>query len=242
MSADIGMSTTQCSQCGSPLAVGDRHCGRCGGRAVGSADRRLTRQLVALAALAAPVILGGVMIVRLNQTAPVSVVDATALPSRDASAPPTARPVEAPSGNPVAIAPSMPAATVTVTVAASVTPPVVAEPAVPLGPASGCTTSRWRQGARDACVGYLQTLANYQLGLFGGSAIDVDGIFGVQTASAVTSVQAHRGLDIDGIVGPQTWSALCQFTALPGGVTLPDGFPLAAARSAGCPGADLWHY
>lgn len=38
-----------------------------------------------------------------------------------------------------------------------------------------------------------------------GQAIDVDGVFGPRTKSAVKAVQTAAGVPADGIVGPQTW-------------------------------------
>lgn len=41
-----------------------------------------------------------------------------------------------------------------------------------------------------------------------GSSLEIDGIFGPGTQSAVRAFQQRHGLLVDGIVGPQTWSAL----------------------------------
>ena len=41
-----------------------------------------------------------------------------------------------------------------------------------------------------------------------GTAIVVDGIFGVRTDSAVRAFQTSRHLPVDGLVGAHTWSAL----------------------------------
>ena len=43
---------------------------------------------------------------------------------------------------------------------------------------------------------------------FHGQNLDVDGIFGPQTRTAVVNFQNQKGLSADGIVGPKTWSAL----------------------------------
>ena len=41
-----------------------------------------------------------------------------------------------------------------------------------------------------------------------GFAIEIDGVFGLQTRDAVAEFQAARGLQADGIVGPVTVAAL----------------------------------
>ena len=43
-----------------------------------------------------------------------------------------------------------------------------------------------------------------------GSTLQIDGIFGSGTASAVRAFQKKYGLDVDGIVGPKTWAKLLQ--------------------------------
>jgi hypothetical protein len=49
----------------------------------------------------------------------------------------------------------------------------------------------------------LQTMLNNA-----GYSLDVDGIFGEKTQSAVRQYQRNQGLDVDGIVGTNTWGAL----------------------------------
>ena len=49
----------------------------------------------------------------------------------------------------------------------------------------------------------LQTELNQE-----GFALEVDGLFGRDTESAVKRFQREHGLDDDGIVGPLTWAAL----------------------------------
>ena len=41
-----------------------------------------------------------------------------------------------------------------------------------------------------------------------GHSVDVDGIFGPGTESAVEAFQGEAGIGVDGIVGPATWSRL----------------------------------
>lgn len=41
-----------------------------------------------------------------------------------------------------------------------------------------------------------------------GYELDVDGIFGDDTESAVRGFQRDNGLSVDGVVGPDTWAAL----------------------------------
>jgi GH24 family phage-related lysozyme (muramidase) len=41
-----------------------------------------------------------------------------------------------------------------------------------------------------------------------GISVDVDGVYGPDTKTAVQTFQRQNGLEVDGIVGPQTWAAL----------------------------------
>ena len=61
-----------------------------------------------------------------------------------------------------------------------------------------------RYGSRGESVRQVQTRLN-GLGYWCGTA---DGIFGVNTRSAVRRFQSAKGLSVDGIVGPKTYSAL----------------------------------
>jgi peptidoglycan hydrolase-like protein with peptidoglycan-binding domain len=62
-----------------------------------------------------------------------------------------------------------------------------------------------KQGDRGPTVRTIQAL----LKLFdAGTGIQVDGVFGAQTAAAVNGFQRHYELHVDGVVGPATWSAL----------------------------------
>jgi|GEM_PF-2232570 len=63
------------------------------------------------------------------------------------------------------------------------------------------------QGATGEHVRAIQYLLKNKFG----SGINVDGIFGPQTAQAVKDFQTQKGLTSDGIVGPQTWQALVAF-------------------------------
>jgi peptidoglycan hydrolase-like protein with peptidoglycan-binding domain len=60
-----------------------------------------------------------------------------------------------------------------------------------------------QQGSQGEAVRALQSQLNAR-----GETLNVDGIFGPLTLSAVRSYQQKAGLAVDGIVGPQTWSAL----------------------------------
>ena len=60
-----------------------------------------------------------------------------------------------------------------------------------------------REGSRGEDVKRLQTLLNNE-----GYSLDVDGIFGEKTQSAVRQYQRNQGLGVDGIVGTNTWGAL----------------------------------
>lgn len=58
-------------------------------------------------------------------------------------------------------------------------------------------------GSRGDSVRELQNILNGA-----GYGLDVDGVFGQKTLSAVRSYQQQKGLDVDGKVGPKTWEAL----------------------------------
>jgi peptidoglycan hydrolase-like protein with peptidoglycan-binding domain len=60
-----------------------------------------------------------------------------------------------------------------------------------------------QQGSEGEAVLALQSQLNAR-----GGSLAVDGDFGPVTAAAVRTYQQQRNLDVDGIVGPQTWSAL----------------------------------
>ena len=60
-----------------------------------------------------------------------------------------------------------------------------------------------RRGARGENVVQLQRLLSMD-----GSNLEIDGIFGPGTQSAVRAFQKRHGLVVDGIVGPKTWAEL----------------------------------
>jgi peptidoglycan hydrolase-like protein with peptidoglycan-binding domain len=61
-----------------------------------------------------------------------------------------------------------------------------------------------RKGMRGPAVTHLQERLR-SLGVFKGA---IDGVFGVETETAVKAAQRNRSLSPDGVVGPITWSAL----------------------------------
>jgi len=60
-----------------------------------------------------------------------------------------------------------------------------------------------RQGTKGDLVYQMQSLLSKL-----GSNLEVDGIFGSGTRSAVQAFQRKYGLEVDGICGPQTWNKL----------------------------------
>ena len=60
-----------------------------------------------------------------------------------------------------------------------------------------------RRGAKGDLVYQMQVVLQKD-----GSNLEVDGIFGIGTLSAVKSFQKRHGLVVDGIVGPKTWAEL----------------------------------
>ena len=63
--------------------------------------------------------------------------------------------------------------------------------------------STLRRGAKGAEVELMQSLLAKD-----GSTLEIDGIFGPGTQSAVKSFQKRHNLVVDGIVGPKTWAEL----------------------------------
>jgi len=65
------------------------------------------------------------------------------------------------------------------------------------------TYSQVKKGSKGDSVSQLQTLLNQN-----GYSLDVDGVFGSKTQSAVRDYQSKSGLAVDGIVGTNTWNSL----------------------------------
>lgn len=61
-----------------------------------------------------------------------------------------------------------------------------------------------RRGSRGDMVEELQALLNAKCGY----DLEIDGIYGAKTETAVTAFQHANGLTADGICGPKTWRAL----------------------------------
>jgi uncharacterized membrane protein YgcG len=77
-------------------------------------------------------------------------------------------------------------------------------------------------GSKGADVEELQKSLNSK-----GYTLDVDGIFGDKTQSAVKDYQQKNGLSVDGIVGVNTWSSLLGDTASPTTTSAPIAAPTA---------------
>lgn len=77
-------------------------------------------------------------------------------------------------------------------------------------------------GSNGADVEELQESLNSK-----GYTLDVDGIFGDKTQSAVKDYQQKNGLSVDGIVGVNTWSSLLGDTASPTETSAPIDAPTA---------------
>jgi len=87
-----------------------------------------------------------------------------------------------------------------------------------------------KMGSQGPAVTKLQQYLN-QLGV----QVPVDGVFGMDTRTAVLAVQQRLKVTSDGIVGPNTWAALEQALQMSLNVSAGD---IAATRTpAGAPGA-----
>mmetsp|Transcript_3519 Transcript_3519/g.9997 ORF Transcript_3519/g.9997 Transcript_3519/m.9997 type:complete len:286 (+) Transcript_3519:291-1148(+) len=69
---------------------------------------------------------------------------------------------------------------------------------------------RW-SGYGDTGIGVSVKVVQEKLNEIQGIDLDVDGLFGRLTKTAVRNFQRSEGLSVDGIVGPNTWEALCSF-------------------------------
>lgn len=86
----------------------------------------------------------------------------------------------------------------------------ISKPVQPAKPAKTSSTASKipayptvRRGDKGEVVTQLQRLLSKD-----GSSLQIDGIFGPGTQSAVRAFQKKYGLTVDGIVGPQTWGKL----------------------------------
>ncbi len=66
-----------------------------------------------------------------------------------------------------------------------------------------------QEGSSGAAVKAIQVILSRLV-----QDLDIDGIFGPNTETAVKSFQADNDLEQDGIVGPQTWRALANAAEL----------------------------
>ncbi|MBW4518790.1 MAG: peptidoglycan-binding protein [Scytolyngbya sp. HA4215-MV1] len=83
-----------------------------------------------------------------------------------------------------------------------------------------------KPGSQGNSVSELQAA----LKLLGYHVGSVDGVYGSETANAVSRFQAAAGLETDGIVGPATWDRL--FPAVPGSVVPQVGASLGTTTTA----------
>lgn len=117
-------------------------------------------------------------------------------------------PAAPPVASAIASAPSVPTSTATPTPSPSVTPsaaPASApSPASTPAPAPPVDFPVLRLGMRGPAVIRLQERLR-ATGFFTGA---IDGVFGVQTETAVQTAQRRFQLQADGVVGPETWAAL----------------------------------
>ena len=70
-----------------------------------------------------------------------------------------------------------------------------------------CSTGGYPQIKRGSVSNYV-LIAQDDLNTLGFRTGGLDGVFGVQTQTAVRNYQASVGLAVDGIVGCNTWSSL----------------------------------
>ncbi len=84
-------------------------------------------------------------------------------------------------------------------------PPATSSPATS-SPANSTNLPILRVGMQGAEVTQLQERLR-TIGLFSGA---IDGVFGLETKTAVEAAQRRFNLEADGVVGPATWEALLQ--------------------------------
>jgi len=94
------------------------------------------------------------------------------------------------------------------------------------GSTSSQKVSYLKAGSKGDEVEWVQ---NYLLKA--GYNVDVDGVFGSETAQAVAQFQADNGLDVDGVAGPLTVALMKEGTPEP--TVLPDGAGLIEYGSEG---------
>jgi peptidoglycan hydrolase-like protein with peptidoglycan-binding domain len=104
-------------------------------------------------------------------------------------------------------------------------------------PGSTATPAYPGQALRVGSRGSAVTQVQQRLKALGYNVGTVDGVFGPQTASAVTAFQRANHLTADGIVGPATWQALFAGNALRGpgtpGVNSSNGSSAAITSRSG---------
>lgn len=100
-------------------------------------------------------------------------------------------------------------------------------PTVALSQVGGVTRPLLKSGSQGADVSELQSTLKL-LGFFNGS---VDGVFGNNTAEAVTRFQQAAGLGQDGVVGQATWDSLFPPTSIGSTVPAPAQPPSASVPS-----------
>lgn len=99
---------------------------------------------------------------------------------------------------------------------------------------AACVDYIYRSGS-SPCIKRIQVLSNY----YGYAKLSVDGVYGPLTTAAIKQLQKGFSQTVDGIVGPKTWSLLCTYQAgwvdeVGNHMALPDNWPLADAKAAGC--------
>ncbi len=111
-------------------------------------------------------------------------------------------------------------------VASGAATPVTAAPTPPATPPGYDLLDPARRGAsiRRGAQGPAVSALQRALGR-AGFPVDVDGVFGGQTWTAVRALQARHGCFVDGVVGPETMRAFDRVFGLSGGSTAPGPAP-----------------